>query len=619
MVSAMDNATHVDGTDSFSGVAGVTGVTPDASDCAADKDPPHDAPHDVPHQSDGCGSSTDGPHYVLTASGVYYVAGDDERHWLASPIEAVADSRDADSSRWGRVYLIVDRDGQRHSVPIPARLFAGDGNAVLAELLDHGVRIAPSRKSRERLLDYLQTAPTVRRMETVDTCGWHRLANGDTAFVLGDRVLGAAADNVLFQPETRQAVFTTGGTSDGWRTELAAKCVGNSRLTFAVSAAFAGSLLFVTRDESGGFHFVGNSSGGKTTALRVAASVWGGPDLVRKWRATANAIDAQAAQHCDTLLLLDEIGQADARDAGSIAYGLANGQGKARAHRTGTARTVLTWRLLFLSAGEIGLALHMAEGGKRARAGQETRLAEIRADAGSGLGLFEELHDAPDASTFATRLADAASRHHGHVGPLFVKRLLDERESWPDLAAQVAKLGTQLAGDGADGQVQRVARRFALVAAAGELATRWGLTGWTPGTAIAAARTCFNAWVSARGGKGNLEPVKVLAQLKAFLELHGDSRFAQWHDEERVIHNRAGFKRTGDDGQTRFYVLPEVMKLEVLKGLHTPDAVRALVEAGVLDVSADDKTTRSERLPGFGKNIRCYVINSKLWDAVGEI
>lgn len=606
-----------DGLHPNSGVAGVAGVATDASDCETEGNSSHEAPHDVPHLSDGCGNSTDGTGYELTASGVYYVDGEGERHWLASPIEAVADSRDADSARWGRVYIVKDRDDKQHSVAIPAGAFAGDGTEVLRVLLDHGARIAPGRKSRDRLLVYLQTSSAARRMELVDTCGWHTLAKGKTVFVLGDRVLGAAADRVLYQPETRQAVFAVGGTLDGWRTELAAKCVGNSRLVFAVSVALAGPLLNATGDESGGFHLVGASSTGKTTGLYVAGSVWGSHAFLRRWRATANAIDAQAAQHCDTLLVLDELAQVDPKEAGGIAYSLSNGQGKARANRTGTAKPVVNWRLLFLSAGEIGLALHMAEGGKRTRAGQETRLAEVPADAGAGLGLFDTLHDAPSAATFANRLKEATNRHFGHVGPAFVERLLTMREEWPALATAVKDLGVQLAGEGADGQVQRVARRFALVTAAGELATRWGLTGWPPGTATKAAKDCFDAWVKTRGGKGNLEPKQVITQLRGFLEQHGESRFAPWDDANRVTHNRAGFRREADDGRTRFFVLREAMRREVLAGMNTTDALRTLVDAAVLEPSADGKTTRVERLPGLG-NTRCYVILPTIWDAAHE-
>jgi uncharacterized protein (DUF927 family) len=44
----------------------------------------------------------------------------------------------------------------------------------------------------------------------------------------------------------------------------------------AISAAFAGPLLNLIDAESGGFHLRGASSIGKTTALVLAGSVWGG-------------------------------------------------------------------------------------------------------------------------------------------------------------------------------------------------------------------------------------------------------------------------------------------------------------------------------------------------------
>ncbi|MTD33444.1 hypothetical protein [Paludibacterium denitrificans] len=50
--------------------------------------------------------------------------------------------------------------------------------------------------------------------------------------------------------------------------------------------------------------------------------------------------------------------------------------------------------------------------------------------------------------------------------------------------------------DGAAEEVGRVAARFALVAFAGELATRYGVTGWQAGEAFRAARRCFREWLA---------------------------------------------------------------------------------------------------------------------------
>jgi putative DNA primase/helicase len=60
----------------------------------------------------------------------------------------------------------------------------------------------------------------------------------------------------------------------------------------------------------------------------------------------------------------------------------------------------------------------------------------------------------------------------------------------------------------AGGQIDRVARRFALAAIAGEMATDAGLTGWSKGEASQGAATCFNAWLESFGGIGDCEETR---------------------------------------------------------------------------------------------------------------
>jgi uncharacterized protein (DUF927 family) len=205
----------------------------------------------------------------------------------------------------------------------------------------------------------------------------------------------------------------------------------------------------------------------------------------------------------------------DAREAGEAAYLLANGSGKSRAGRTGGARERASWRLLFLSSGEIGLAEHLGEIGRTPKAGQELRLAEIPADAGAGLGVFENLHDYPDGSQFAKALDRAARRQYGTAFIAFVAELAKNQEAVPDLVRDAQrKFEAHCLNNEAHGQARRVAGRFALVGAAGELATKWGITGWQPGEALSAARVCFDAWLSRRGGQGNQEERAMLRQVR---------------------------------------------------------------------------------------------------------
>ena len=110
------------------------------------------------------------------------------------------------------------------------------------------------------------------------------------------------------------------------------------RSAAAVSLALAGPLLEPLGLDSFGLHLRGASSSGKTTALRVAASVWGGPGVLTTWRSTSNGLEGMAALRNSTMLALDELGQATAAEVGEVVYMFANGQGKARARRSGAAR-----------------------------------------------------------------------------------------------------------------------------------------------------------------------------------------------------------------------------------------------------------------------------------------
>ena len=98
----------------------------------------------------------------------------------------------------------------------------------------------------------------------------------------------------------------------------------------------AGPLLELAGEESGGFHLEGPSSTGKTVILHATRSVWGVE--MGSWRTTDNAVEAIAANACDTLLMLDEIGQGTPQAVDLITYMLGNQRGKRRMSRGITGR-----------------------------------------------------------------------------------------------------------------------------------------------------------------------------------------------------------------------------------------------------------------------------------------
>lgn len=543
--------------------------------------------------------------------------------YICSPLRVLALTRDARGEDFGRLVEFADPDGAPRRLAIPAADLQGSGDALRARLARLGLEIATAPEPRRLLLELLaRWRPTARATTTTRT-GW----TPGGAYVLPTVVIGDDAEPVILAGELAEGpAYGTRGTLDDWRAHVSALAPGNSRLLFGISVAFAAPLLHLIGAEGGGFHLRGSStdasSSGKTTIQRAAASVCGSPEYVQRWRTTDNALEAIAELHTDSLLILDELGLMDPRAAGECAYMLANGSGKARAARTGDGRPVKRWRVLYLSSGEVGLAEHMAGTGRRTRAGQEVRLAEIPADAGRGHGCFEALHGEPDGAAFALRITDAAARYYGTALIAWIKELVQHRATLPAAVkdAQARFIADALAGiRNPPGQVRRVAARFALVGVAGELATEAGITGWPDGAAYDAALTCFAAWLDARGGPIPAEERELLAQVRHWFERH--SNRLRWRDRALDDHapevpQQAGFKARADalnpDGALTYFVFPETFAREIAEGHDPRDAARVLIARGILHPGADGKPTQKVRLPGFANPKRVYVCSSDM-------
>jgi len=567
-------------------------------------------------------SQSDNP-FILDETGLWHVS-EEGKTWISSAIKITARIRDEHGLNHGKLIEFDDADGIHHSWAMPMEMLAGDCSEFRSTLMNAGLEISTSFKARQWLADYVQRSIPSCTARCVSHTGWHK-----KGFVLPDTNIGDfGQEKVLIQGKTCNfRGYCVAGSLFDWQSTVADRCVGNSRLIFAISVGFAGPLLHLMEAEPGGFHLCSHSSSGKTTALRAAASLYGNKEFMRKWKATVNGLETIAFQHNDTLLCLDEMGEMSAFELGDAAYMLANGSGKNRARTDGGLREPLTWKLLFLSSGEIGLAAHMEQAGKKAKAGQEIRLAEIPADTGK-YGLFEELHGFANGSIFADELSKNSQKYYGTAGREFLKRLTQDMEG--------AKAFIKMAMDefliaaipaGASGQIHRVAGRFALVAAAGELAISYNITrvlgkdgiasiGWDKGTAHRAVLKCFQDWMEAFGGPGLQEKTQLLADVQYFLEQHGESRFTDWYANspdatptDSRTYNRAGFRRHTAEG-TEFYIFPETFKRDICKGRDEKFVKQTLYEHGLLKKDTQGKFTCSAKPVSETKSRRFYVLLS---------
>jgi uncharacterized protein (DUF927 family) len=122
---------------------------------------------------------------------------------------------------------------------------------------------------------------------------------------------------------------------------------------------------------------------------------------------------------------------------------------------------------------------------------------------------------------------------------------------------------------GADGQIGRVAQRFGLIAAGGEIATLYEIVPWSRGDAVKAAAICFEQWLAARGGHEAAETAAGIEQVRSFLLANGMSRFIPaWDDNPPKGMNArdvAGFREQRGDGWD-YYVTTTAWK-EICAGL----------------------------------------------------
>ncbi len=556
--------------------------------------------------------------FHLLENGLYYIeqTKDDEyKRYISSPINVLAQTRDTTNNAWGRLLEWYDADGVKHTQALSMELFQSDGVELRKALAYQGVIIAPDGRARNLLQSYLMSYPTDARALCVDRVGWH-----DNIFVLPNKQIGQHenGDSIVYQ--TAQGVdsnYQSNGTLEQWQNNISIPIATHSKLVVALSSAFAGQLLAPLEQQNGaGVHFKGQSSKGKTTALYVGCSVWGKPSKYHKtWKSTGNALEHTAYMHNDGFLALDEIGEVtNPKELGNIVYMLANGKGKGRMTKQITAKPSYDWKVIFLSTGEKSLKEIMQESGQKTKLGQEIRLIDIDISH-SEHGLFDQVDFAESAAKQSRLLVERSNQSYGVAGMEWLKYLTSDKESTTNQAKQLLEqYNLELVASHSQGHIVRVANAFALIAAAGEIATQAGITGWKSGTAFNAVKTVFNDWVNNFEYVGDYESREYILHVKAFFEANESSRFESITPDpdhiEKII-NRVGYWKI-ENGEKLFLVLPEQFKNEVCKSLDSRKVAKALLIQELLEHDTG-KNTKTVRLPSRSKAIRVYAVKDAIF------
>ncbi len=510
---------------------------------------------------------------------------------VCGPLRVAAITKDETGDAFGLLLSFRDLDGRERTLAVPRAILAGGGAELEKILLNAGLELEPNRG--RLLLEYLLKTRPRARVTAVRRTGWTRDAS---AFVLPGLVIGR--NDVVLQTAA-PAASMAGGDFASWREAMGA-LEGNSLAAAMVLAAFAGPLLRLVGRSSAGVHLHGPSSSGKSTALKVAASVWGAPDdIVRSWNATRNGLEAVAAASNDTVLALDEIGEARPDSLQEIVYAIANDTGRTRANREGGLRDLQRWRVVLLSTGEIPLARHLEFARLRPAPGVRVRLLDIFA--AGRWGVFDELHGYASGARLAEALGDAVAVHHGHAGPALVQHIFDNggRERVRTLYERARGLPALSAASGIEG---RAAGFFALMVVAGLLAAEVTILPWSAEFIVDAATALFARW---RERSAPRDPAtEAITRIREFLDRHGADRFAPV-DGSRPVRDRAGWYEEDPYGR-RIWLFTPLAFREALGDLDERAAAQALAKAGVLVPGERGRLTTKRRIEG--RRPRVYVI-----------
>lgn len=439
-----------------------------------------------------------------------------------------------------------DSEGYTHHQMVFRQDLIGDGAEVFRLLASRGFPFVDgtSKPLRNAFQAFLLRASSPVKARIVEKVGFH----GST-FCLPDNSFGPDlnGERVYFIGE-QEHKYRSSGTLHEWQAQIAAHARGNSRLTFSLALAFAPPLLPTLHASGGGFNEFGPSSTGKTTCAFVAGSVWGGPQYWQSWNTTANALEATAARHNNTLLILDELNTADPKTIGATAYNLANGSSRARLNSHAEAKEIKSWQLLYLSTAENTLDDLLHKNGEASKSGQQVRLVDIPICPPGLSGGFEHSSIFPDTYALAKHLHSASKTQYGTaIGPYLEMLVRQSEDDLEDLRRWKAEWVKSHTPRGADPQVQRVVDLFSIVALGGHLASKWGITTLTDDENDWGISECLSSWLSHRGHTGSGETDRAVQYLRDFLDAYGSSRFEVAgtldHSMFKSIPKRAGWRR----------------------------------------------------------------------------
>lgn len=543
--------------------------------------------------------------------------------------------KDAENSR-GMLIKFKDLEHREQEVFLKRTDWLGEKGAVEV-LQDQGLQLnGLKQKDIDPINEYLNKFKPEFEAVGVDKVGWQ----GDNeTYILP--IVGKVRNSyqvkkedkpteyILQQKGSISRVLHKKGTLKEWKRTVGEVTRGNHAHTFSMLAALTAPILKLLNEEGGFFHWVGGTSIGKSTIMKVALSIWGDAEM-GTFRATDNNLEGVCKISNDGAIFLDEMGECDAEALSRVVYMVANGVTKGRADRNGNPRPITHFTVLAQSTGEMGIEAKLAEKRIQAKGGQLLRMGELDADRGKGLNTFDALNINPDTDQLfkdgkaqAEYLKTHAKENCGVVIDKFMQELVKDIETYKKgLKSFKAQWIASLNVTSNQAEIDRMIKRFSTVYATGVVASTMGVLPHTSAEIKACVDTMFDNWLARRGGDTPHEFKVIEADLYKLCKQNQHLRFqpAQYSQDENIKfpNDKAGCWTTktitDDDGNSitvldEFWIYPRVFDNEVLKGRDKKSFLPLLVKSGYLK-KKDAKTHTQKRRPQNEESQRFYVISA---------
>ncbi len=393
----------------------------------------------------------------------------------------------------------------------------------------------------KKMVEYLHVFETenyerLPKVYITQTNGWKHF-NSEAIYGLGPRIIGLNGEpqQIAFVPGTGFESFSkalhSNGTLDKWK-GLMQRVLNYPKATLALYASFAAPLLHVLDAPNFIIHYWGDSSMGKTTALEIAASVWGNPakeagGLVTSWNNTQVFVERIAGFFNDLPLCLDDCQTTDDKVLSKVLYMIANSVGRGRGAKSGGVQDLAYWHTVCFSNGEKPLTDSTQYDGAKART------IEL---AGSPFGRSQ--------AKLVNDIKSGIREHYGLAGPLFISyvfELLRQPEGRQELKSKYRRFHDVLAELVHSEIGDRLAHYFAAIWLAADLVEKCFQLGGDYKWII---KNNFEEFIQERQGDGD-NSTRALATVISYAQANsksflgkGDSNskehFGIWKDFEYI-------------------------------------------------------------------------------------